>query len=378
MSADPEPQRAANATEKSAAALAAYECPNCGGDAHWSPIKHTLVCASCGTALTPPKHDGEAFKLRQRSLEEGLRDAPTEEEMEKEDDTRIAVMCGNCHAVSHFSAGTAADRCQFCGSSAIVPYDAFGDRERPQCVLPFQFSEDGAREVARKWYRSQWLAPRKFKKAARMDVVHGMYLPFWNFDADARGHYADREGHTGEVSMRFDGLLICGADDAPADLLEKIEPYPPDSLRVYDGQYVAGWTVARNRLALATAREFAHGRMKDKLLELAKTERRGEKNSHNMQIVDAQYANESYSQALLPIWLMRYTYMGKPFKLVVNGATGKAEGRSPKSLVKLALIGIAIGWVWLFFQDAEFALKLPLWIVEGIWSLIKWPFTRGG
>jgi|SRR6516225_2835420 hypothetical protein len=387
MSADPEPRSAATPAaaglqsrgaaapaQKTAVALHAYECPNCGGDAHWNPIKHALVCSSCGSTLPPPKQDNVTYKLKQRSLDEGLRDAPTEAEVEREDDTKIAVACGNCHAVSYFDVGTAADRCQFCGSSAIVPYDALGDRERPQCVIPFQFNEFGARESARKWYRSQWLAPRKFRKAARMDVVHGMYLPFWNFDADARGRYADREGHTGEVSMRFDGVLICGAEDVPTDLLEKIEPFPADLLRSYDGEYIAGWTVARNRMALASAREYAHGRMQEKLLQAARKMQPSGKNSHNLRIAEARYANETYSQALLPVWLMSYTYYGKPFTLVVNGATGKAEGKSPKSWVKIAIIVVILGWIWLFFQDPETALKLPVWIGQGIWSLIKWPF----
>jgi hypothetical protein len=373
--APPVPERRADTP---AAALAAYACPNCGGDAHWSPLKHTLVCSSCGTALPAPPRDGVAATLKLRSLDVGLRDAPTEEQLDSQDEDRIAVACSNCHGVSYFNVGTAADRCQFCGSTAIVPYDALGDRERPQCVLPFLLNEGEARDSARKWYKTRWLSPRKFKKAARMDVVRGMYLPFWSFDADARGNYVDREGHKGEVADHFEGVLICGAEDVPADLLQKIEWYPADGLRAYNGQYVAGWTVARNRVALATARDYAHDRMIQKLYELARKALRGEKNSHNLKIVDPQYANETYAQLLLPIWVMTYTYFGRPFRLVVNGATGAAAGKAPKSVVKMALIALALGWVWLFFQDPDFALHLPVWLGEGIWWLIKWPFTRGG
>ena len=213
-----EPKGVAVPPIKSAVAQAAYECPACGSDAHWNPAKHTLVCASCGTELPPPAHAGEPFKFRQRPVADGVRDASTAPAK----DARFAVMCSNCHAVSNFDAGTAADRCSFCGSTAIVPYDALGDRERPQCVIPFLIGEGEARDAASKWYRSQWLAPRKLKKAAHIDTVRGAYLPFWNFNADARAHWTSTKGRSGDVAMRFDGLLVCAANDAPDELITGI------------------------------------------------------------------------------------------------------------------------------------------------------------
>ncbi|HEY7945748.1 MAG TPA: hypothetical protein VIH15_14690 [Casimicrobiaceae bacterium] len=33
--------------------------------------------------------------------------------------------------------------------------------------------------------------------------------------------------------------------------------------------------------------------------------------------------------------------------------------------------------IFLFFNDAEFALKLPFWIGEGLWWLVSRPFAHG-
>ena len=365
-----EPQ---GAPAKSALAQGAYECPACGGDAHWNPAKRTLVCASCGTALPPPPHAGEPFKFNQRSVADGVRDASTD----RAKDTRVAVMCGNCHAVSYFDSGTAADRCSFCGSTAIVPYDALGDRERPQCVVPFLLGESEARDAASAWYRSQWLAPRKLKKAAHIDTIRGLYFPFWNFDANANAHWTTEKGRSGDVSMRFDGLLVCAANDAPDGFLTAIEPFPANDLRAYDGHYVAGWTVGRYQRDLALSRNLAHARMNARMLEQAKADTRGQKDVGTIRIATAQYANETYAQTLLPVWLLSYTYLGRPFALVINGATGKAEGKSPKSWIKMALIGLLFAWGAVFYMDGETAIKLPFWILEGLWSLITWPFTGG-
>jgi hypothetical protein len=43
--------------------------------------------------------------------------------------------------------------------------------------------------------------------------------------------------------------------------------------------------------------------------------------------------------------------------------------------VLLALL--APGSVYLFFTDAEFALKLRVWIVEGLWGPVSRPFAHG-
>ena len=37
----------------------------------------------------------------------------------------------------------------------------------------------------------------------------------------------------------------------------------------------------------------------------------------------------------------------------------------------------ALGSVYLLFNDAEFALKLRAWIVEGLWWLVSRPFADG-
>jgi hypothetical protein len=41
------------------------------------------------------------------------------------------------------------------------------------------------------------------------------------------------------------------------------------------------------------------------------------------------------------------------------------------------LARLARGSVCLFFNDAEFALSLRAWIVEGLWRLLSRPFANG-
>ena len=38
---------------------------------------------------------------------------------------------------------------------------------------------------------------------------------------------------------------------------------------------------------------------------------------------------------LVPVWLLAYTYGGKPFQVIVNGVTGRIAGRHPYSVWKI-------------------------------------------
>jgi hypothetical protein len=78
---------------------------------------------------------------------------------------------------------------------------------------------------------------------------------------------------------------------------------------------------------------------------------------------------------LLPIWLLTYRYGSKPYHVTVNGATGEVAGNHPYSWIKVALVAIVCAEIYLFTQDPEFAIKLPVWLVEGIWRLLRMPFA---
>ena len=46
---------------------------------------------------------------------------------------------------------------------------------------------------------------------------------------------------------------------------------------------------------------------------------------------------------LVPVWLLAYTYSGKPFQVIVNGVTGAIAGRHPYSVWKIiAAIALAV------------------------------------
>ena len=119
------------------AARQKYSCPSCGAEAVWNPAKQALVCAYCGT-VSPAKLNDDGSVIREHDLAAALRDVPESERGLNTDKQRITVKCQSCQAISSFDATVVAQRCEFCGSAALVPYDEIKEAIRPESVLPFR------------------------------------------------------------------------------------------------------------------------------------------------------------------------------------------------------------------------------------------------
>jgi len=343
-----------------------FDCPSCGGAAQWSPTKQALVCPFCGT-VSPMQPDGSASgTVQEQDLIAALRDIP-QSDRGWEIATK-SVKCKSCQAISVFKPERVAQNCDFCGSPALVEYDEIKAPIRPESVLPFKLGQGDVRDKVRDWYKSRWLAPNRFKNRAFTDQLHGVYLPYWTFDAHVAarwtadaGHYyyttetyRDSKGnsqtrqvqHTrwepasGSLEHFFDDELVPASKGVPAELLRKIEPFPTKDLVPYDPSYVSGWVVEQYQIDLVAAAAHSRTAMDAKLHDLCAQQIPGD-TYRNLQ-VDADYSQQTFKHVLLPLWLLTYQYGAKTFRILANGFTGTVAGKYPKSWIKVALLVIAI------------------------------------
>src|SRR5262245_55565897 len=135
-----------------------YSCPSCGAEAIWNPAKQALVCAYCGT-ISPAKLADDGSLVREHDLAAALRNVPESEHGWHTEKT--TVKCQSCQAISVFDAKVVAQRCEFCGSSALVPYEEIKQTITPESLLPFKLPETEVRERIRQWYAARWFAPNK-------------------------------------------------------------------------------------------------------------------------------------------------------------------------------------------------------------------------
>ena len=345
-------------TETVASARQKFHCPACGADAHWNPAKQALVCPFCGTESPATLQTiGETTLIVEHDLVKALRGIPDSARGWQAE--KISVRCQSCQAISVFDAEKVGRRCDFCGSAALVPYEQVKDAFRPESLLPLKISESEARDRIRAWYGHQWLAPNNLKSKALTDTVHGVYLPYWTFDAHADARWTAQSGEyyyvrqgkqtvrhvrwrpaSGELSHTFDDHLICASLGVDAGKLRKIEPFPTATLIPYDAGYLAGWTVERYQIDLVAAATRSRQEM-DAMLESMCGEQVPGDTYRNL-VVDATYTNLTFKHILAPVWLLTYTYHASRYQVVLNGVTGTMAGSRPYSWIKIALLVIAI------------------------------------
>ena len=338
-----------------------FTCPACGGEARWDPGKEALVCPYCGT-VSPTELPAGGGDIKEHDLVAALRGIGDDHRgwaAEKK-----SVRCQSCEAVTVFDPTRVAQRCDFCGSSALIPQDQMKAPIRPESLLEFRIAESAARDTIRAWYGTRFWAPGKLKRSALTDTVHGIYLPYWTFDAQAHADWTAEAGYyyyetesftdsggkrstrevrrtrwesaSGSVDHFFNDELVSASRGAREALLRKIEPFPTESdLKPYDPGFLSGWPVEQYQIDLVAAAQAARSRMQSALEQLCSREVPGD-TQRNLQ-VNADFSAQTFKHILVPVWLLTYTYGGRSFQVLINGYTGSIAGKYPLSWIKITL-----------------------------------------
>lgn len=331
-------------------------CPDCGGDLAWDARRLAFACPYCGKVVG---NEAPAPGI-DPNLEHDLLAALANPQLEASGIVERELVCQSCQAVTVFDPKVVAQRCDFCGSPAIVGREQVGDAILPQAVLPFIVAESAVRDALRKWYGSRWFAPNKLKKAALTDTLKGVYLPYWTFDAQADAQWQAESGeyyytgsgnsrkrhvrwrHTsGRLSHHFDDVLVCGSVGAHEKLLRGIEPFPTlTDLKPYAEEYLRGWRVERAQRQLPEATQVNEADMHERLVAMCASAVPGD--THRNLRVSASYQDRRFKHVLLPVWLVSYTFGSRSFQVLANGHTGAIAGEHPLSWFKIVFAALAV------------------------------------
>jgi predicted RNA-binding Zn-ribbon protein involved in translation (DUF1610 family) len=342
-------------------ALAKRACPECGGELEWNAGKQALACPYCGFIPKdqPTRGEQAVNAIVEHDLESALANVSAEGRGYGAATTQ--VKCQSCQAISVFEPGRVAQRCEFCGSPSIVAYEQARDAVSPESLLPVKLDQGQVRDLLKRWYASRWFAPDRLKSAALTDQLHGIYLPYWTFDARAHADWQAESGdyyyenvtrtnaqgqrfnsqerrvrwyHTrGSLDHAFDDNLVPGTTGVRIDLLRQVEPFPTATLAPYDPAFVRGWTVERYQIDLRRAADIGREQMDAALRALCAAQVPGD--THRNLQVHATYAGRTFKHILVPVWLVTYTFGATTFQTVVNGHTGAIAGDRPISWVKV-------------------------------------------
>jgi ribosomal protein S27E len=342
-------------------ALGKRACPDCGGEMTWDAAKQVLRCPFCGFVPKEQPAAGAAAggAIIEHELERALSDASSERRGYGVE--TVKVKCQSCHAISVFQPDRVAQRCEFCGSPSIIPYQETRDPITPESLLPVRLSEPQVRDVLKNWYATRWFAPNRLKGAALTDTLKGIYVPYWTFDAQADARWAaesgdyywdteystDAQGNrvsrrvqktrwypsSGQHQHFFDDDLVPGTVGVRIDLLRAVEPFPTDQLTPYDPAFVRGWTVERYQVDLRNASDTSRGQMDQAMYAMCDRQVPGD--THRNLNVHTDYSARTFKHILVPVWVITYTFGPRVFQVIVNGFTGTVAGDRPTSWIKI-------------------------------------------
>jgi len=121
-------------------------------------------------------------------------------------------------------------------------------------------------------------------------------------------------------------------------------PYAPEILA---GQPSEAFAVTRKRARLLAAEDFAEQIRQDCAAQVP--------GSHHRNLrINPLYTGTTASPTLLPVWIMAYEYGGHPYRFLVNGQTGQADGTAPLSpwrVTAAVLVVLLIVFLMVFFAQ---------------------------
>lgn len=334
-----------------------HKCPNCGAYLVYDPETQDMICEHCDSKVDIKFN----YDVRERGFDE-LENAPRWSDSNVE-----CYRCSNCGASTVTDRDTLATSCPYCGSPVVVETEK-RSYVRPDTAIPFQVTDEEARDGILKWRRKRILAPRDFRKHIAIDEMKGVYLPVWTFDSNTETFYNGRLGRrrtrtvrrngktytetyidwfyvNGTVNMAFDDILVRGNNNVPEKYFDKLKPFPQQLYVVYDDKYLAGYIADNYSVQPLDAYEQAKERMRNRIhSEILRM--------YNADVVgvlnlDVRIKDRSFKYAMLPVYITASKYRNKVFNQYVSGVFNankqvKVAGRYPKSPLKIGLL-IALG-----------------------------------
>ena len=325
------------------------KCANCGGNLYYNPSTKSLFCDNCKTSY-PIKNTAT---IQYHNLNEQSKNQDNSEYQA----LNKVFKCPNCGANVVLSRLEISAKCPYCATGLVID-DKNIVGLKPDAVIPFEFdeAEAGRRFVGN--IKKRFFAPNKFKKQLPENDIFGIYIPSFGFDADTFSVYSgqlynehtvtDGQGHTRTVRNYFkiagnydndyhDIMVESSAHIYQSDL-NGLLPYKYNQKQPYSNAYIMGYSVEQYDKTVDACkgeyRQILDGKIRQDIL------RKYSYSGVSYLNINTQYKNERYLYNILPLYRFEYKYKNKNYITYMNGQTGKVDGNTPKSGIKIAMVVI--------------------------------------
>jgi predicted RNA-binding Zn-ribbon protein involved in translation (DUF1610 family) len=326
-------------------AVVEFKCPQCGADTAYSVSDGGLKCSHCGYYSPPQKNvlgrQAHEFEFTLETVAESERGR---------DEERQELECQTCGARTSISSQELTHTCAFCGSNNVIQRQPTEDVLRPRFLIPFQLEAEKCQQIAANWLGSSWMVPTGLQKLADQSRFHGVYIPYWTFDAVTNATWKAEVGHTeheryfengewkvrtitvwrweeGRVREKYDDMLQPATGRLSSVLLSQAQRYDISALRSYEASFLAGIQALGYDVPLEKAWDTARGEMRERTRKAC----RGQASTSQVRnfSMSLDFGEESWRYILLPVYLSSYQHGGQNYHVLVNGQNGEIAGQRP-------------------------------------------------
>ncbi len=332
-------------------------CPSCGSELAYSAEKKKINCDYCGYL---EEVDNASDKVVEKSLAEVMQEVA---DFSPEEVGKKVLDCQNCGAKFMVEKDEVKINCGFCGSTK-VNLDAFEHQYiQPVGIIPFYISREEANKLFDKWVKQGWFHPNKLKHMASVELLHGLYIPFWTYDAQTESTWSGEAGtyyqesmqvrvngkmqtqtvqkvrwkrRSGRLSHFFDDILVVASGGLEQKYVERILPFRLQEVVNFDPRLMVGWEVEIYRLEVDKGYHVADKIMDSKIRNMCSAQLGGD-TQRNLHVTSSK-CDQTFKHIFLPVWVCAYKYNNKTYRFSINGQTGRVHGKKPISWVKIAIL----------------------------------------
>jgi hypothetical protein len=250
------------------------------------------------------------------------------------------LVCPNCAGVVPVAEGVRVVQCPYCNLHSLVQ----GERGVRRWQVARRVDRAGAEKAVRGFFSGMRKA-RDLARAARIDEMVLVYLPFWRVEATVAGWLfgrvrKDKDSTKPDEHYVFESMEW---NDAAVDVAEfgvhrivvsRDHLLPFDSQALHAEAMVFEPSESRTE-AQEEARRYFIQRSRNAAGQVRTT-------YENIQLLRPDFA-----LVYFPVWLARYSYRNRTYQVVVDGAGGQVMyGKAPGNILyrAMALVaGLAVG-----------------------------------
>ncbi|MBA3392293.1 MAG: hypothetical protein H0T89_06600 [Deltaproteobacteria bacterium] len=276
--------------------------------------------------------------------------------------------CQRCGASLAFE-GVRTQTCPYCASPNFVERPPAADQPDPAFCVTFAGDAEWARTRFERWLGSRSMFADSALKRATVEDMRGVYLPAYLYSAVARSdytaqigeHYTETETYTTTdaqgnsktetrtvtrteyrpLSGRHIGyvtdVIVSASAGLPNEELARVEPFDLRQVRRFSPALVSGWIHEEFSRDADACKRMSRGEAVDEVGARLRRFMPGDSYSDLVWRTTVEW--ESLDPMLVPVWVfaVRYREDKPPFRVVINGQTGRIGGRAPLSWLKITI-----------------------------------------